>query len=219
MDENNNMGAVDVRWLQLVVFRFDRYNVDSITSAGSNRLPRYEERRFRAGAYGGRGGRVDAGTAAVSTSGFTAAGTVESHNVHERGVRAGNQRDQSDHDDGHVFGHGPTAHALPAARRPAAAPPPLRPVLHAAVQIRVVAHRVVVPVKIVQIVLGVRVAVVFLAVPVAVLPEREQVDDGRAHETQDGEEHGTDERDERRQVGHERGDEHCARDRKKNEKS
>lgn len=136
-----------------------------------------------------------------------ATGTVESHDVYERGVRAGNQCDQSDHDDRQVFGHGPTAHALPPARRSAATSPPLRPVLCAGVQIRVFAHGIVVPVK-VQIVLGIRVLVV-LVILVTVFPEREQVDDGRAHEAEDGEEHRPDERDERCQVGHERGDEHC----------
>lgn len=166
---------------------------------------RDQEGRF--GARTDRGGSSAVGVGRVMAA--LAARSVERHDVHERRVRAGHQGDQGDQYDGHVLGHGPPAHALVAAtRRSAAAPPPLRLPLHR-LQVRVIVHRVVVTVK-VQVVIRVGHRVVrFLAVLVAVVPERGQMDYGRAHQSQYREEHRSDERDERRKVRYQGSDKHC----------
>jgi len=142
---------------------------------------RHQERRFRARADGGGAGS-DGGAVAFGRV-VAALAAVERHDVHERRVRAGHQGDERDQHDGHVLGHGPTAHAPAAApRRPAAAPPPLWLPLHR-LQVRVVVHRVIVAVK-VQVVLRVGRVVRVLAVLVAVVPESGQMDDGRTHQAQ-----------------------------------
>lgn len=168
----------------------------------------HQERRLGARADGGGGGR-DGGVRGGVRSGVRGPfAPVERHDVHQRGVRAGHQRDQRYEHDRRVLGHGPAGHPLaPATAAPP--PPPLLPLRAAVSQVGVVVHRVVVARVKVALVLGVGVAAGFAAVLVAVFPERGQVDDRGTHEPEDGEEHGSDQRDERRQVGHESGYEHC----------
>lgn len=125
--------------------------------------------------------------------------TVKIDNVHERGVRTGHEGDECHENDEYVFGDGPSAHTLPFARRISAKyiiivkAFPLY--ITVTFKCHVIEPRMVVSVMPVAVVLcvppviRVKVVVFVFVVPVAVLPERNQVDDGRAEQTQHREEH------------------------------
>lgn len=97
-------------------------------------------------------------------------GAVKRENVQHGYVRPGNQSDQSDDDDGHVFGDGPPAHA----RGPF--PRAIFRLRSSSVQPHFAA------------VTAFRVRAVQRGV--AVLPKRGQMDGGRTQKAQDGEENG-----------------------------
>lgn len=169
-----------------------------------------EKSRFWARTDGGHRHRNwRCGTVNVMATADHVVSPVELDDVHERSVSAGNQCDQSDPNDGHVFGHGPTAHALPSARRPATDLTLLR-VVRTHVVVRGMEFAVGV-----QAVFGPRVRVGHFVIVVVVFPECEQMDDRRTHQPEDGEKYSTDERDERCQVRYESGYEHCTTGRKK----
>lgn len=126
--------------------------------------------------------------------------TVSSYNIRHRDICSGNKSDQSNQNDGYVYGDGPPAHTFTLARRlDTAAWTMLLYVLRA----RFIAIIVILVIEF-PIGLWIRTFQIFIVL-VVVFPERGQMNDGRTQQTQDGEEHGSKQRDDRRQVGNDGG--------------